>query len=127
MSAVCTIVVTLIRVLGQQCGGVTRDVTQSPLVSYVIATYNRPGDLAETLESVLNQEYEPLEVVVCNSTDETPSLFEAGARFDRDRVRYFHYPERMGVPKARNVGYEHARGDILVTRRPRGAPPGGSR
>lgn len=90
--------------------------TQSPLVSYVIATYNRPGDLAETLESVLDQEYEPLEVVVvCNSTDETPSLFEAGARFDRDRVRYFHYPERMGVPKARNVGYEHARGDILVT------------
>lgn len=89
---------------------------EDALVSYVIVTYNRPDDLAETLESVLDQEYEPLEVVVvCNSTDETPTLFEEGARFDRDRVRYFHYPERMGVPKARNVGYGHARGDILVT------------
>lgn len=91
------------------------DLDENPLVSFVIATYNRPDDLSETIESVLAQAYSPLEIVViCNSTDETPSMFEEGGQFDQDGIRYYHFPERMGVPKARNVGYESANGDILV-------------
>jgi GT2 family glycosyltransferase len=87
-----------------------------PLVSYVLATYNRVNDLEEAIESVLDQDYQPVEIVVIsNSTDETGGLFEEGGPFDIDRVHYHHFPERMGVPRARNIGFEHAAGDILVT------------
>lgn len=91
-------------------------VNDAPLVSYVIATYNRLDDLADAIDSVLEQEYEPLEVVVVSSsTDHTRTLFEAGGRYDDERVHYHEYDERMGVPEARNIGYEHATGDVLVT------------
>lgn len=89
---------------------------EDPLVSYVIATYNRPDDLADAIDSVLAQEYRPLEIVVIsNSTDETSTMFEPGERFDHEFVHYHEFEGRMGVPEARNVGYEYASGDILVT------------
>lgn len=88
----------------------------APLVSFVIATYNRPDDLADAVASILAQEYRPIEVqVVSNSTDDTAELFAEGGRFDSDLVEYHEFSGRMGVPQARNVGYDLASGDILVT------------
>jgi len=85
-------------------------------VSFVIATYNRKDDVQETLESVLKQNYSDIEiVVVCNSDDGTAELFAQGSLFDRDEIRYFHFEERMGVPKARNTGIEKATGDVIIT------------
>lgn len=87
----------------------------NPLISYVVATYNRPDALAEAIDSILDQHYQPIEVIVIsNSTDNTHELFEEDGRFE-GQVRYYHFPERMGVPRARNVGYEYAEGDIIVT------------
>ena len=91
-------------------------VDDDPLVSFVLATYNRPDDLADAIDSVLEQEYDPLEVVVVSSsTDDTRELFADGGRYDDDRVHYHEFDERMGVPHARNIGYEYANGDVLVT------------
>ncbi|WP_227132769.1 glycosyltransferase family 2 protein [Halorubellus salinus] len=87
-----------------------------PLVSFVVATYNRADDLADVLDSILDERYRPFEiVVVSNSTDETSSMFEPGARFDHDRIRYYHFDGRMGVPQARNVGFDLAEGEYVVT------------
>jgi len=92
------------------------DPSTDPLVSYVLATYNRPDDLKEAIESILNQTYDPIEViVVSNSTDDTSTMFEDGGRFDEPTVHYHEFPGRMGVPQARNIGYDLASGDILVT------------
>jgi GT2 family glycosyltransferase len=92
------------------------DMGEKPLVSYVIATYNRPDDLSDSIYSVLEQEYENIEiVVVSNSTDDTAQLFENGRPFDRECIHHHHFPKRMGVPRARNVGFELASGEILVT------------
>lgn len=88
----------------------------NPLVSYVLATYNRPDDLAEAVQSIVEQHYRPIEIViVSSSTDETSELFEPGGRFDDEWIRYYEFSERMGVPGARNIGYERASGDILAT------------
>lgn len=88
----------------------------NPKVSFVIATYNRKDDLCETLNSILDQTYSNYEiVVVCNSDDDTPELFLQDGPFDREEIRYFHYPERMGVSKARNTGIQKATGDIIIT------------
>lgn len=87
-----------------------------PLVSYVVATYNRRDELERTLETVLAQTYEHYElIVVSNSDDGTSDLFRDGAKFDREEIRYFHMKGRMGPPRARNYGYEKARGEIIVS------------
>jgi len=87
-----------------------------PLVSFVVATYNRPDDLAEAIQSILDQRYRPIEIhVVSNATDRTAAMFAEGERFDDDCITYHEFPGRMGVPEARNVGYERATGNILVT------------
>lgn len=86
------------------------------MISFVIATYNRKDDLRETLNSIFNQAYSNYEIVViCNSDDDTPELFYDEGRFNCQKIRYFHFPERMGVPKARNEGIKRASGEIIVT------------
>lgn len=92
------------------------ELNENPLVSYVIATYNRPDDLAEAVQSIVDQRYRPIEIlVVSSSTDDTSELFEPGGRFDEEWIRYYEFEERMGVPGARNIGYERASGEILAT------------
>lgn len=87
-----------------------------PLVSYVLATYNRPDDLADALDSILGQSYRPIEIVVIsNSTDETSEMFENGGQFDREEIDYYHFQGRTGPSVARNAGYERATGDIIAT------------
>lgn len=92
------------------------DSGERPFVSYVLATYNRVDDLEKAIDSILEQNYQAFEVVVIsNSTDETDELFADGGRFDDERIHYHHFEGRMGVPRARNIGFEHASGDIIVT------------
>jgi GT2 family glycosyltransferase len=86
------------------------------LVTFVIATYNRKDDLKEAIDSILIQEYRPIEIIVIsNSDDGTSDLFEEGNMFDQDCIRYYHFEERMGCPAARNIGYEKARGEFVIT------------
>ncbi|NLC55721.1 MAG: glycosyltransferase family 2 protein [Armatimonadetes bacterium] len=84
-------------------------------VSYVIITHNRAADLTEALQSILRQQYAPLEIVVLDnaSTDETPRLF-AGP-FNLPNIRYLRSETNLGVSGGRNLALEHATGELLVT------------
>lgn len=87
-----------------------------PLVSYVIATYNRKESLRRAINSICAQQYSPIEVVVIsNSTDGTSELFTDKGPFNEENIRHFQFEGRMGVTRARNIGYDKARGEILVT------------
>lgn len=78
-----------------------------PAVSVVIATYNRAKYLGATLDSVLGQRFQDLEVIVVDdgSTDETRGLVESYG----SRVRYF-FQVNGGPSAARNLGVQNARG-----------------
>jgi len=80
-----------------------------PHVSVILPTYNRSSTLREAMESVLEQTYEDLELIVVDdgSTDDTMDVVQSV----RDpRVRYIRLAENRGVSHARNVGLAHARG-----------------
>jgi len=86
-----------------------------PLVSYVIATYGRPDDLVDAVESVVAQAYEPLELIVVGDTSaEVRVMFEDGNRFDKEWIRFCHIPERTSPAHSKNVGFDLAEGEILI-------------
>lgn len=83
----------------------------SPLVSVIITTHNRAGVVPETIDSVLAQTYEAIEVIVVDdgSTDDTAAMLR---RRYGDRVRYVRQ-ENQGVEMARNRGIRFSTGDYL--------------
>ena len=81
----------------------------NPLVSVIVPVWNGERFLAEALDSILAQEYEPLEVIVVDdgSTDGSAAIAQA-----RD-VRYYVQPNR-GPGAARNTGVAAAQGELLA-------------
>jgi len=82
-----------------------------PLVSVVIPVYNGERYLAEAIESVLHQSYQPLELIVVDdgSTDGSAAV----AQRYGPRLQYHHQPN-AGYCGARNAGLRLARGDVFA-------------
>jgi glycosyltransferase involved in cell wall biosynthesis len=89
-------------------------VSARPLVSICLPTYNRGPQLLENLETVLRQDYTPLEIVISDnaSTDGTEATCRALAAAD-PRVRYFRQPKNIGVHGNHNFCIEASTGDLL--------------
>jgi glycosyltransferase involved in cell wall biosynthesis len=91
---------------------------QSQLVSVIVPTYNRAALLTEALESVRQQSYRPLEVLVADdgSTDDIAAIVkEFQRRLGEDaslRVRFLRQ-EHAGVSAARNLGLIESQGEFI--------------
>jgi glycosyltransferase involved in cell wall biosynthesis len=83
-----------------------------PLVSVVIPTRNRAHLLQRTLESVLKQSTQDLEVIVVDdgSTDNTRAVVAAA----NPHILVLRHPEPAGVSVARNRGIAAARGTWIA-------------
>lgn len=84
-----------------------------PKVSVIIPVYNKETYLSNTLHSVLNQEFQDLEVIAVNDGSEDRSLEILRRIAAKDnRLRIIDIPNG-GVSHARNVGLEHAQGEWI--------------
>jgi glycosyltransferase involved in cell wall biosynthesis len=85
-----------------------------PLVSAIIPAYNAAGTIGKTLESVLLQTYQNLEVVVVDdgSTDGTASIVEKFA--ERDQRVILIQQSNAGVAAARNRALQAAHGEFVA-------------
>ncbi len=90
----------------------THCMSNTPLVSVIIPTYNRAHTLGRAIDSVLRQTYPHWEIIVVDdgSTDATKQLV---ASIHDPRVRYFR-KENGGPSKARNYGMSHAKGTWVM-------------
>lgn len=81
------------------------------LVSVVIPVYNTERYVASTLESVINQSYENLEIIIVidGSTDRS---YEICQQFKDERIRYV-VQENQGLAAARNSGIREAKGECI--------------
>lgn len=81
-----------------------------PVISVIVPVYNGERFLSEALQSILMQNYQPLEVLVVDdgSTDQSASV---AAKFPEVRVlRKMH----SGLAATLNYGIRHATGDLLA-------------
>lgn len=82
-------------------------------VSIIICTYNRLNDLFICLNSLESQLTKPNEVVIVDDSDANNSE-KIIRRYDNNfRIKYVKNKVKQGLPAARNVGAEHAQGDII--------------
>jgi len=84
-----------------------------PLVSALVSCYNYERFVGRAIESVLDQSYPAVEVVVCDdgSTDSSVRVVEQYAERD-GRVKLVRQAN-AGHPAAYSTAYRHSRGEIL--------------
>ena len=81
------------------------------LVSVIIPTYNRAKFLPAAIDSILNQTYKNIEIIVVDdgSTDDTKAVL----RPFKSAIQYF-YTTNKGPAHARNVGMKAASGKYIA-------------
>ena len=86
-----------------------------PLVSVVMATYNRAYIINKAINSVKQQTYKNWELVIVDdrSTDDTKKLIESYAKKD-NRIKYIVNNHNKGCGGARNCGILHAKGKYVA-------------
>ncbi len=84
------------------------------LVSVIIPVYNVEKYLKRGIESILNQTYKNLQIIIVDdqSPDNCPQMCDEYARQD-DRVMVIH-KENGGLSSARNEGMKHVCGEYIV-------------
>lgn len=82
-----------------------------PLVTVITPSYNQGSYIRNTIESVLNQDYEDIEYIVVDggSKDDTISILQEY----KDRLTYISEPDN-GQSDAINKGFKMANGSILA-------------
>lgn len=85
----------------------------SPLVSVIIPVYNVENYLNRCVESVVNQTYRNLEIILVDdgSPDKCPQMCDKWAEKD-NRIRVIH-KENGGLSSARNAGLDMCRGEYV--------------
>jgi glycosyltransferase involved in cell wall biosynthesis len=88
--------------------------SNSPLVSVIIPAYNAEQFIERTLNSVLCQIYQHLEILVVDdgSTDRTAEIVKSIAQQDH-RVILLQQPN-SGVAAARNLGIQKSKGEFIA-------------
>ncbi len=85
---------------------------QAPKISIVVPSFNQAEFLKQTLDSIFNQDYPHLEVLVLDggSSDGSIDIIKAY----EDRLTYWHSKPDSGPADAINQGFAMAQGDLIT-------------
>lgn len=85
-----------------------------PAVSVIIPTYNRAKTIQRAIDSVLNQTFSDLELIVVDdcSTDNTSAIL--GQYGGNKRVRIIKHDKNRGEGGARNTGIRHSHANYIA-------------
>ncbi len=86
---------------------------KTPLVTVIIPTHNREKLIKRAINSVLNQTYQNLEILVIDdaSTDNTRQVVE---KYEDKRINFIQLAENKGQCIARNNALRHAHGSYIA-------------
>ena len=83
-----------------------------PLMTIVVASYNQEDYIEETIVSVLDQDYDPIELIIIDG-DSADKTLEIIRRYEGDpRVRWISEPDN-GPNEAFDKGLKLAKGDLV--------------
>lgn len=81
-----------------------------PLVSIIMATYNRAHTIKRAVDTVLNQTYKNFELIIVDdgSTDNTLEILK---EYNDPRIRIIVNEKNRGVTAAKNCGFKQIKGE----------------
>jgi len=85
----------------------------TPLVSVIMNCFNGEKFLRESIDSVINQTYQNLELIFWDnkSEDESENIFKS---YKDPRLKYFCSKEHTPLYRARNLAIEKSQGDFIA-------------
>lgn len=88
---------------------------KTPFISVIMPVYNSEEYLDTSIQSVLNQNFQNLELILVNdcSKDKSKEICQKYAE-DDERVKFIDLPENIGAGKARNKGLEFVTGEYVT-------------
>lgn len=88
---------------------------ESNKVSVVIPCYNQGKYIEDAVESVLNQTYKNIEIIVVNdnSTDNSLDYINKIIK-NNDKIKFINLEQNGGVSHARNVAIENSTGEYIL-------------
>lgn len=84
------------------------------LITIIIPVYNRPEAFEKTLDSVLRQSYENIEVIVVDDGSIPPISKGTMEQRSNDKCVKFFRQENKGAPVARNRGFDESKGEYVI-------------
>lgn len=86
-----------------------------PLVSIITPSYNSEKYIADTIDSVLAQDYKNFEMIIVDdiSTDNTCKIVEDYAKKDK-RIKLLTLSQKGGASQARNMALKEAKGKYIA-------------
>jgi glycosyltransferase involved in cell wall biosynthesis len=87
-----------------------------PLVTIIIPSFNSSKTIEDTIASVLEQTYRPIEIVVVvdSGEDNTIDLIESVRSQRSEEIFVIVNESRRGVAESRNIGLNRARGEYVL-------------
>ena len=90
-------------------------IDRPPLVSVIMSAYNSKSTIGESIESILSQSYQNIELLICNdgSTDDTQIILNSFQKKD-SRVRLFQNPKNLGLTASLNTLIAESKGVFIA-------------
>ena len=90
----------------------------SVMVSVIVTTYNNSNTIINSIDSLINQSYNNIEIIIVNdaSTDDTHNKLETryALEVSNNKVKIINNSINIGTYASRNIGLKYANG-ILIT------------
>ena len=86
-----------------------------PLVSIIVSTFNNSNSIEESIESLLFQTYENIEILLLDdcSSDETKSKVVELSKKNQ-KIRPFFNEHNLGLTKSLNMLIDNSKGEIIA-------------
>lgn len=83
------------------------------MISVIMPTYNRSSTLERAINSILNQSYSDIELIIIDdcSTDNTDDIIK---KYNDKRIKYYKLKENKGACYARNYGIQKSSGEYIA-------------
>ena len=90
----------------------------NPLVSIIIPTYSRPTNICRAIDSVLNQTYSPIEIIVVDDNGENTEFQKQtedllNSYIKNNQIVYHKHKQNKNGSAARNTGVKLANGVLI--------------
>lgn len=86
-----------------------------PLVSVIIPACNRELELIRSIQSILNQNYKNIEIIVIENNSKNPeNLKKAVSKLKNPKISFFSLTKCKNANQARNTGIENSKGEFIA-------------